>query len=90
MQYSSVEKKKNPRLITVFAQLFIFCAFRNQDLKPKEVRYGVVYRVDFLAEVTNLNEAAYQSIMRLNYTSDLQVVGVEVNSVCILYSHKSV
>ena len=37
-----------------------------------------------LAEVTNLNEAAYQAVMRLNYTSDLQVVGVEVNSVCMI------
>ena len=57
---------------------------RNEDLTPKEVRYGVVYRIYMLAEVTNLNEAAYQAVMRLNYTSDLQVVGVEVNSVCII------
>ena len=56
---------------------------RNRDLDPKEVRYGVVYRVDMLAEVTNLGEAAYQSIMKLNFTSDLLVVGVEINSVWV-------
>ena len=64
--------------------IILFVSFpeqRNQDLDPKEVRYGVVYRIDMLARVTNLGEAAYQSIMRLNFTSDLQVIGVEVNSV---------
>jgi len=50
-------------------------------MKPATIVYGVVYRVDFVATVENTGEAAYQSEMKLNFTSDLQVIGVEVNKV---------
>ncbi|XP_066932458.1 integrin alpha-V-like [Clytia hemisphaerica] len=56
---------------------------RNKDLDPKQVRYGVVYQVDMLADIVNLGEAAYQSVMKLNFSSDLQVIGVEVNKASI-------
>ena len=59
--------------------------FRNKDLDPKQVRYGVVYQVDMLADIVNLGEAAYQSVMKLNFSSDLQVIGVEVNKVRIFW-----
>ncbi|XP_057293265.1 integrin alpha-V-like [Hydractinia symbiolongicarpus] len=48
---------------------------------PTEERilHGAVYEVNVQANVTNLGEPAYQARIQMNFTSDLEVIGVDIN-----------
>ena len=55
-------------------------SFRNDG--EDTIVYGRVYEVDVIAKVENLGEAAYQSEMKLNFTSDLDIDSITINGVC--------
>jgi len=61
---------------------FILRNNRNKNLN--KIIYGRVNRIDVLMVVENAGENAYQSMMEINYHSDLEVNGVDVNQVCTI------
>ena len=71
----------SPVFLLFFLLSIAICFFRHRSMQPRTIVYGVVDRVDVVASVENIGEAAYQSEMKLNFTSDLQFIGVEVNKV---------
>lgn len=56
----------------------------------KKLLYGTVHEVNVQANVTNLGEPAYQARIQMNFTSDLEVIGVDINGVCLSFFFNSI